>query len=49
MKTAEAARMSPLAVACARGKSSDLTIWVTPHQEEKTGGPERVEKTEHVG
>lgn len=38
MKTAEAARMSPLAVARARGKSSDLTIWVTPHQEEKTGG-----------
>lgn len=30
--------MSPLAVARARGKSSDLTIWVTPHQEEKTGG-----------
>lgn len=30
VKTAEAARMSPPAAACARGKSSDLTIWVTP-------------------
>lgn len=29
--------------ACAHGKSSDLTIWVTPHQEAKTDGPERVE------
>lgn len=44
MKTAEAARMSLPAVACAHGKSSDLTIWVTPHQEVKTRGPERGER-----
>lgn len=47
VKTAEAAQMSPPAVACAHGKSPDLTIWVTPHQEGKTeerggeGGPGR--------
>lgn len=32
--------MSPPAGAGAHGKSSDLTIWVTPHQEEETGGTE---------
>lgn len=44
VKIAQAVRISPPAEACAHGKSSDLPNWVTPHQEEKTGGPERVER-----
>lgn len=48
-KIAEAARMSPPAGARAHGKSSDLTIWATPHSERENRETKKRRRREHVG